>query len=377
MDEPFQVPNVPKGGATPPKYIRTFSGDMETLEEGGTPDLAPLKESHATPAERLVAPSPIPEAPAAAVPPAPSAPEAAKYTPPLAEIAPVETYGADFINRIQTTKASTATLLAAEQDQAPRAEPAAEAPEESRGNKLLIIGGIALLLIGGGGAAYAYWLYAASHAPVPVAEAPVSAPIFVDERAAVPGSGQALAAAIAQSVAKPITSGSVRLLSPATSSQSVFVLLAGTAPGILTRNITPAGSMAGVVSVGGVQSPFFILSVSSYSDTFAGMLSWETVMPRDLAILYPTYPSAPVVTVSSTAATSTPAATSTAPASPLSLQPAGFHDETTSNHDVRVYRDSSGRSVLMYGYWNQTTLIIARDPAAFAEIVGRLATSRS
>lgn len=349
---------------------------METLEQGGVPDLAPLSERHTTPLERIVASSPIPaepdEAPASPLAP----PEAPAYAPPPAEIAPVETYGSDFINRIQTTKASTATLLAAEQDQAPRNVPALDAIPASGGNKLLIGGGIALLLVGGAGAAYAYWQYAASHAPVPIAASPVSAPIFVDDRAEVSGTGQALASAIAQSVAKPITAGSVRLLYASTSSQSVFTMLAATAPGVLTRNISPRGSMAGVVSVGGVQSPFFILAVSSYSDTFAGMLSWETIMPRDLAALYPAYPSAPLATVATTTAAS--AASSTVPIIPSAPQQlAGFHDETASNHDVRVYRDGLGRSVLVYGYWNQTTLVIVRDPAAFAEIVGRLATSRS
>ena len=56
---------------------------------------------------------------------------------------------------------------------------------------------------------------------------------------------------------------------------------------------------------------------------------------------------------------------------------ATFHDEVVSNHDVRIYRDAAGKSILLYGYWNQFTLVIARDPAAFTEILGRLATSRS
>lgn len=84
-------------------------------------------------------------------------------------------------------------------------------------------------------------------------------------------------------------------------------------------------------------------------------------MSADLKTLFPPYPTV----ASSTAATTTP-----------SLK-AGFHDEVVSNHDVRVYRDEEGRSIVLYGYWNQTTLIIARDAAAFAELLGRLATSHS
>ena len=123
--------------------------------------------------------------------------------------------------------------------------------------------------------------------------------------------------------------------------------------------------MTGVVNVNGKQSPFFILSVTAYSETFAGMLAWERSMLRDVGKLYPPYPS-PV--------SNTPA-TSTAPVVPESLL--AFHDEAVSNHDVRVYRDAVGRSLLLYGYWNQSTLVIARDPAAFTEIAERLATSRT
>jgi hypothetical protein len=124
--------------------------------------------------------------------------------------------------------------------------------------------------------------------------------------------------------------------------------------------------MAGVVSADGNQSPFFILSVASFGDTFAGMLSWEPRMPRDLSKLFLPYPVSVTATTTSKDAVKTPLVSS-----------AAFFDATIANHDVRVYRDSEGRDVLLYGYWNQTTLVIARDAAAFTEIVGRLATSRT
>ena len=124
-------------------------------------------------------------------------------------------------------------------------------------------------------------------------------------------------------------------------------------------NLAPSS----VVGTGGKQSPFFILSVASYGDTFAGMLSWEPTMPRDLGALFHSY----LTNVStSTSATSTPKVSA----------PILFRDEVISNHDVRIYRDAEGRSILLYGYWNQTTLIIARDPEAFIEIAGRISTSR-
>ena len=76
--------------------------------------------------------------------------------------------------------------------------------------------------------------------------------------------------------------------------------------------------------------------------------------------------------INSDGSTSSPQAT-VPPARTFSIF---FFDEVVANHDVRIYRDAEGRSILLYGYWNQTTLVIARDPSAFAEILGRLATSR-
>jgi hypothetical protein len=136
--------------------------------------------------------------------------------------------------------------------------------------------------------------------------------------------------------------------------------------------------MAGVLHIGSTVSPFFILSVASYPDTFAGMLSWEAILPSDVSALFPPYQSA----VSTTTATTTPTTSKkgakvTPVAPPAPTPPAAFYDQVVNNHDVRIYQDAQGRSVLLYGYWNQNTLIIARDPAAFTEILRRLATSNT
>jgi hypothetical protein len=72
----------------------------------------------------------------------------------------------------------------------------------------------------------------------------------------------------------------------------------------------------------------------------------------------------------------TPTPSKTATTSKVALK-VGFRDEVVSNHDVRVYRDASNKSLIIYGYWDQKTLIIARDPAGFAEILARLATAHT
>lgn len=363
----------------PKKYIRTFAGDMETLKKGGTPELAPLRAAPAPP----VSPVQPPVAPLPAQPlPTPLPPEPQKIAEPFPNVAskgsmPLETYAGDFFDRMKATKASTATVLAAEQDSAPLVS---QPPRNtfSRANILYSVAGAILLIAGIIGAYVAYSRYLAVSSPILPAPA-ASAPIFVDEREQISGTGTALFQAIEQLTTRPLANGAVRLLSldPAADT-SVFSALQVPAPGVLLRNVLTLGSMAGIVSAGGGgQSPFFILSVASFGDTFAGMLQWEPLILRDLARLFPPYP-APVA-ATSTATTTTPkGAGKTAPATPsVPPSPAGFVDATVANHDVRVYRDTLGRDLLLYGYWDQTTLVIARDAAAFTEILRRLATSRA
>lgn len=344
---------------------------MQTVQTGGVPDLSPLKgrrgeEPQGTPLERIVAPSPVPPETLIAPVPLPVPPPVPAYTPPPALTAPIKTYGSDFAERIKKTEASPATVLAAEQDEAPRPQDIPEV-KSSRANLYFIIGGVMLLVVGATGASVAYLEYRASREPVST-EPTTFAPIFVDERETIAGAGPALVTAITQSLKRPLPQGKVRLLHASTT-ETVFSDLRMSAPDLIVRNTDPSRSMAGIVNADGNPTPFFILGVSSYSNTFAGMLSWETVMPRDLAALYPSYPS-PAQSVGTTS----PQATTTLPV--ITLQTKGFRDEVVSNHDVRVYRDENGKSVVLYGYWNQTTLVIARDPAAFTEIAERLATSR-
>ncbi|MCX6787044.1 MAG: hypothetical protein NTY93_00780 [Candidatus Kaiserbacteria bacterium] len=420
MDTNTTTSNTASPVELPKKYIRTFAGDMATVKKGGTPDLEPLAESKpaSTPSERLVAASPIQPTqipssnvghvsssplsiPVSKIEPqvVPTVPAPVPETPPP----PLETYASDFSDRMKETRASAATVLAAEQDAAPHIDQ--PAPNSSRGGFLYIFAGIILLIAGGVGAYIAYTHYSSSAQPEPVILASVvPAPIFVDEREQIFGTGATLLSAIEQSITRPLAPNTVRLLyteNATSTDNSVFSALQVPAPNILLRNLNASDSMAGIVNAGGNQSPFFILSVVSYSDTFSGMLSWEPLMPHDFGTLFPpiipasstpalvstttsAFATTTVVTATTTkvASTTTPKiaakiATTTTATSSIPIFIAGFHDEVINNHDVRVYRDTANKSVLLYGYWNQTTLVVARDPAAFSEIVLRLASARA
>lgn len=377
------------------KYIRTFSGDMEIVKNGGTPDLMPLNESKSSPAERLVAASPVPPASSPVNEPIPDPqpiPQPIEIPSTREEPTPIKTYAGDFSDRMKDTQASTATVLAAEQDAAPSI-PYQSKPRSAFGGFLLIFAGAILFFASGFGAYFVYSRFAVTIDPI-ISASLVSTPIFVDEREQVSGTGAVLLSAIRQSINRPLAPDTVRLIYSANATStdnSIFSALQIPAPNILLRNINALGSMAGILKIGGDQSPFFILSVFSYNDTFSGMLSWEPLMPRDLAQLFPSYEEATSIisAATSTLATTTTAiasttapkivsksATTTTATSSAQTSSVGFHDEVVSNHDVRVYRDVEDRIVFLYGYWDQMTLIIARNPTAFVEIVRRLASSR-
>lgn len=359
----------------PKKYIRTFAGDLETFKEGGTPDLAPFAVPETPPAVMPAeAPQAMTDVPPVAVP-APVLEPVLEQKSPEPRPTPLKTYSGDFSNRLKEANATTATVLAAEQDATPR-EPVLIPEEPKSTNVWYIITGVVLLITGIVGAYFAYSRYITALTPVVVAPS-IPTPIFVDESEQISGSSTDLMKAFKQSLDKPLALNAVRLIAldlRAATSTSVFSAVAVRAPSALLRNVDASLSMAGIVRAGSEPSPFFILSVTAYGPTFSGMLSWEPHLQSDLDVLFPLYRGA-----AAPLATTTPVATTT-PAASAAVPPvgkAGFADEVVSNHDVRVYRDARGQSVLLYGYWDQATLIIARDPSAFSEIVARLATSHA
>lgn len=377
----------------PKKYVRTYAEDLEIAQKGGTPTLHPMETPTPSPTQAPAVPVP-PPAPAPAPRPAPPPrPVPVPMPPPVHRIpspprpAPLQTYDTDFAERVKETHASPATILAADQDaHQTSSRHEVEEKKSSRMTRVYAVLGVLLLMASGVGIYMGYMQYMLAHLPILVTPT-IPSPILVDDRVKVSGTGGTLMQAIAESVNVPLSVGTVRLLytsgsaTTSNAAEPLFTSLHTRAPGMLVRNITAQGSMAGIISTKGStggQSAFFILSVTSYNETFAGMLAWEPQMPSDLSALF--FPRAlALVTASSTTATSTAATStvSTLPALPPTPQgPVTFVDETVANHDVRMYRDARGQSILLYGYWNPKTLIIARDPATFTDLLSRLANAR-
>lgn len=375
----------PAGALSVPAYTTSFTlgvpGEPVPPPPPPPPEPVPQPPAPAPAEPEFVAePNPVPAPEPFFIPPephpapAPVAPHAPAAPPPPATL---HTYATDFSDRVGETHASRVAILAAEAD-ARQAAPVRPVPVRQAYGRARLYASIALVLLGTALLYGAYARFLATSGPVTLAFAP-SAPIFVDDRETVSGSGPALLTAVEQAAGRPLADGTVRLLyDPSATSTSLFNALQLPAPDVLLRNVNADGSMAGIISENGEQTPFFILSVSSYGDTFAGMLAWESgsgaTLPlvRALAALYPPRTDAAAQYDSTTTITVSPA--------PAPLAPAidqGFTDEVVANHDARVYRDSENRTILIYGYWDQSTLVIARDEAAFTAILARLANSHT
>lgn len=275
---------------------------------------------------------------------------------------PLHTYSSDFADRIDTANGSTFSVLAAQSDagQTPRST------EPRKRNLTPLLAGGAMLLIGIGAILGAYFFTRQGIIPM---TASVPSLITFDESVEVKGAGHDLMQAVANVGQGGSVQGNVIVtyvtLATTTGAgipQPGGVLIKDmslSAPDILLRN-TAETSTVGIIRAGTESRPFMILKVNSYERTFAGMLAWEPSMAADLGTFYPPYPA------QSADASSTPIAATISPS---------FIDAVVANYDVRILRDSNGKSIMLYGYLGKDTLIIARDEAAFTALVSRLNAS--
>ncbi len=351
----------------------------------------PLPPAPEPPPEPL--PPPPPPAPVFVPPPAPAfIPPPPVFVPPTPppvpeqkfEPAPFHSFSSDFADRIDEQHASTFSVLAAEKDAAP-----VRVQRKKSLNLLPIIAGIVLVIAGGVGI-FAAYKFMTSTALVPAASIG-SYLIVPDEKIAL--SGSSTFDALAQQASQPLPANTVLLtyINSASTTSTGITQIPATggafitalnlqAPAILLRNIDPS-SMVGIVNDGTQTRPFFILRVDSYESTFAGMLDWESTIGNDLALLYPAYPApvqtVPAVTTSTTTTTTkstsvTKTTTSKVVSTPVVQTPPGFVDEIVDSHNARALKDSENRTIIIYGYADKQTLVIARDEAAFTLLINRL-----
>lgn len=305
------------------------------------------------------------------------------------EASPIHTYSSDFSDRIDSKNASTFSVLAAQSDSGLRTT---EKKKESRKNILYVAGGM-MLVVAAIGVSYGAYRYMIEKNIVPLVATTPSL-IFADERVSLEGEGGELRRNLVSGIDSPLQEGSVRVFFLAVASSTPLGPVKKELPGgfligslqldppdILLRNIGEE-STVGTVRAGGEQRLFLVLKVLSYERTFAGMLAWEPRILTSLADFYPEYapPAPPPPTIATTTKIvkgKTVISTTTVEAAVPVYSPPHFVDEVTSNQNVRALKDSTGKTILLYGYKDKQILIIARDENAFGKILERLTVSKT
>jgi hypothetical protein len=352
--------------------IPSAEGEAEIGERDAV--LARLRarvDSHTPPAAPPVFPSPKPE----------DIPRFTASAPALPDTGPLRTYTGDVGAQVDTKSVSAFSVLASAAD-APRSAPSPAAGHgHDRGLAYALSAGA--LFVGGSLLIYFAYAHFAAHAPVGVKSNAPETLITGDDETTISGRGAQLLGTLADASNAALPIGNVRVVYLAVASttsrgQTTVTLPGGflvralewPAPDILLRNIGDE-STVGIVHAGGETRAFFIIvtptsDAQSYELLFAGMFSWEPSMGRDLAALYPSY---------ETADAGSETATSTGSSTPIVIKSPGFIDEVVANHDVRALKDAAGHTILVYGFRDRQTLIIARDETAFNVLLARMAAS--
>lgn len=333
-----------------------------------------------------VFPTPPPEPrsvppPAYQGPPA-NLPGAASNEPRVPE--PLQTYTGDFAKRIDSERASAFAVIAADADRR-RNAPAPMRSNIPKQPGLLYVVVATILVVGGTTSLYLAYSYWKSGEPLLI-PTPASTLIAADEEAKVRKEDGDAFRLFRDAAEAPQPDGSIRVvyytIATSTATGVSDIRQPGTvflsamrlrAPDVLTRSVRSESTVGGV-GAGGGSHPFFVLRTTSYERSFSGMLAWEGTLAQDLAILYPEYDGGLPAPGGWSATTTEALASSTAPVqtpAPARGERA-FRDEVVESYDVRVLRDEQGRSIMLYGYRDERTLIIVRDEKAFAAILTRL-----
>jgi hypothetical protein len=209
-----------------------------------------------------------------------------------------------------------------------------------------LISGIALAVVIGMGTGVS--LYIASMVPEEQASRTISIPTLVpaDVVLSIPLPNDK--AALFKNMMGTFTSTNERIIqtyptipdsdqTPATT-QEIFSVIDPNAPGSFIRSLD-AKMMIGALKQGDTTSPFVILQTDSFEAAFAGMLAWEPGMQGDLA---------PLFTKTGTNA---------------------FVDRAIENHNVRTKEDPAGKTILIYAFVDQSTILITDSEAALLELI--------
>jgi hypothetical protein len=332
----------------------------------------------------------------------------------------VRTFEDDVADAVRDSHGSVLGIALAEQK---RREATVEVFKEKKSNVLFIVLGVVLLIISFvvlaflayqrfGGAVFPDIMKGTASFAHPHIRSDKTIPVPLDTLLPKNGVSRSMLYSLGGS---GLSTGAVTLAIPTeantegvlrmSETDTILKRLAPNAPKLLSRSLATS-TVLGIYS-GDVAEPFIVLKTVSYEGAFSGMLEWEEYMSDDLytffAVILPT--EEPVVTTTSQeppisttplptevfgTSTATSTATSTTSTSTMPIQTpkpvivapttpneplrdiTKFVDRTIKNKDMRVIEDLNGKIYFLYGFANQSTIVITTSVESFFEISDRL-----
>lgn len=236
---------------------------------------------------------------------------------------------------------------------------------ESSGTvRALILALTTIVLIGGGGygAYYAWTNYSTKTAP-PIISTPTNQFVSASAETNIDASTlgrQSVINIVTEARHKDRGSSSLEQLvwrhgntpdAELLSTSDFLIRLASHAPSALVRAFNPLFMFGVLGSAPG--HAVMLIKLNSFENAFPRMLDWEPKIAEDILALF-----ADEDTVGGTSATEE------------------FTDKTIQNHDTRVLKDSSGNIVFMYGFFDNSILIMTDGEEAFRTVINRLQSQK-
>lgn len=323
--------------------------------------------SHEPPKEKVPEPASVPESLPTAEPAQTSTPEPSPV-PPAAEpeekkdtyqspLKQIRTFEGDVAEAIQKKNES---LISIQEKQVKKQGNVVSTKEPSpRGSRSLVMAffTIFFIAVGSYGAYYAWTRYQ-TQVVVPVVSTPPNQFLMADSITDIDGSTlgrESLLATIATTKSKLRGGSSVEQIqlhyggdptSDLMTTSDFLFRLASHAPAPLVRAFDKS-FMLGVM--GSPSHTFLIVKLTSFENAFPGMLEWEPLMAEDI---WPLVASESVI--------------DSIPSQPQ------FDDVVIENRDARILKDNSGRTALLYSFYDNNYLIITDNETTFRTIIQRL-----
>lgn len=272
----------------------------------------------------------------------------------------LRTYQGDVEEALGKTKSSAATIMVAEQkrrEERPDFAPKPKPPENSTDkNKLYLVLGTVLLFLAISVIGGVY--YIKSDIGISTSQQTKTLISFTEEKKIVVASStseQLNAKLVTEKDSYKMPANSLLFINTVDSedvpvkAETLMSILAEKIPAELSRSFDDR-YMIGIYSFD-TNSPFIILKTNSYQNSYAGMLKWEKNIPIDLKSLFDI-------------------------SSEITGSVDVFKDEEYKNKDLRIIRDRSGKSILLYSFIDKNTLIITTNENVFSAILGKYIISQ-